>query len=130
VITLLREGIYDLIETKHQTKILTLDGQRTYAWIVAEGMGEVLVDSHKTHKTDQILARGEYRLYQVKDEPELADMQHLELEVGRSTWQGYLLLKGLPTQAERRHRIIPTTELITGKSGQNSFAREAHKNGA
>lgn len=113
MIKLLREGKYSLIETKHQSKILTLDDKKTYAWINADAIGEILVVSHKAHVTDCILAVGNYRLYDVKDEPELTDLMHLELFVGDGIWQGYLLTTGLPTDANNRNRIIPTREIIT-----------------
>lgn len=76
-------------------------------------IGEILVTSHKKHKTDAILAIGKYRLYEVKDEPNLTDLHHLELYVGDNTWQGYLLTTGLPNEKKRRSRIIPTDEIIT-----------------
>ena len=116
MIQLLHKGTYQLIETREQTKILTLDGQQIFAWVIAEGIGEILVTSTKTHKTDQILAIGPYRLYGVENEPDLTDLEHLELFVGQGQWQGYLLPKGLPTETERRHRIIPTDETITERS--------------
>ena len=109
----LQEGQYNLIETKGQTKILALDKKRVFAWVNAEDIGEILVTSHKRHKTDNILAIGRYRLYEVKDEPDLTDLQHLELYVGDKTWQGYLLTTGLPTDEKKRNRIIPTNETIT-----------------
>jgi hypothetical protein len=113
MIKLLREGIYQLTETKGQTKILTLDNKDTYAWVNAIDIGEILVTSHKAHKADCILAKGAYRMYEVKDEPDLVDITHLELLVGEGLWQGYLLLSGLPTDKKKRNRIIPTTEVIT-----------------
>jgi hypothetical protein len=112
MIPLKREGQYKLIETKGQTKILTLD-DKTYAWVNAAEIGEILVTSHRAHETDNILAIGKYRIYDVKDEPELTDLLHLELFVGEGTWQGYLLTTGLPTTANKRKRIIPTAEVIT-----------------
>jgi hypothetical protein len=115
MITLIGEGVYRLIETKGQTKILTLDDSQTFAWVMAGDIGEILVASHKQHKVDHILALGAYKLYAVDDEPELTDMQHLELAVGQDRWQGYLLLTGLPTESDKRHRIIPTDEVIAGK---------------
>jgi hypothetical protein len=112
MITVLQKGAYQLIETKGHVKILTLDG-KTYAWIAIEGIGEILVSSHNPHKTDHILAIGAYRLYEVDDEPQLSDQQHLELNVGERAWQGYLLPTGLPTNQKKRARIIPTKEIVT-----------------
>jgi hypothetical protein len=114
MITVLQNGSYKLIETKGHVKILMLD-DKTYAWIVAKGIGEILVTSHSPHKADHILATGIYRLYDVEDEPHLSDQLHLELVVGENLWQGYLLLTGLPDDKKKRARIIPTTEVILSR---------------
>lgn len=113
MIGLQRQGLYKLIETKKNTKILYLDNS-IYAWIEPKNIGEILVVSHKIHKTDCILSMGHYRLYSVNDEPYLTDQQHLELEAGHNVWQGYLLLSSLPDEHKKRGRIIPTNETITG----------------
>lgn len=113
MILLLTAGTYRLIETKHQTKILYLD-DTVYAWIEPTGIGEILVASHHKHKTDCVLATGEYRLYDVHGEKRVSNHEHLELEVGDDIWQGYLLLTGLPNHFKKRRRIIPTSEVITG----------------
>lgn len=113
MIKLLQEGSYTLTETKGQTKILVLDKKQTFAWVYVQEIGEILVTSYKSHKTDHILSMGKYRLYEVDDEPQLTDLIHLELHVGNGTWQGYLLLTGLPSEKDKRSRIIPTEEIIT-----------------
>lgn len=112
MIKTIQQGSYKLIETKGQTKILYLD-KETYAWVEPADIGEILVHSHNIHKTDCILSLGRYYLYDVNDELKLSDQQHIELEVGENTWQGYLLLTGLPTDSKIRGRIIPTKEVIT-----------------
>lgn len=112
MITLQQSGEHKLIETKKNTKVLYLD-DTAYAW-VEPAIGELLVSTHKAHKADCVLSVGDYYLFDVTDEPELSDNQHLELQVGRDTWQGYLLLTGLPTDDKKRVRIIPTTEVIMG----------------
>ncbi len=112
MIQLQESGAYKLIETKGHTKILFLD-TKTFAWVNAAGIGEILVSSHRNHVEDYILATGKFRIYEVKDEPELTDLTHLELLVGRGVWQGYLLPTGLPTEEKNRNRIIPTKEIIT-----------------
>jgi len=116
MVTHLRSGHYRLIETRRQIKILALDDTETYAWIWSEAVGELLISSHSSHHTDHILATGEYKLYDVTDEPELTDLEHLELSIGEGRWQGYLLLSGLPTDTHTKVRIIPTTECITGST--------------
>lgn len=112
MITLIKSGNYQLIETKHHTKVLYID-DNTFAWVEPAHIGEILVTSHTIHKTDCVLSIGEYRLYDAIDEPHLTDLQHLELEVGKSSWQGYLLLTGLPNDQKKRARIVPTFEVIT-----------------
>jgi len=123
MINLIEKGKYSLIETKQDTKILTLDdhrpgnsdleGKKTYAWVFLKGIGEILVTTYKKHKTDQKLAKGEYRLYEVDDEPKLVDTLHLELAIGEGEWQGYLLITGFPKDEKTRSRIIPTQETIS-----------------
>jgi hypothetical protein len=112
MITLLDKGEYKLIETKGQVKILYLR-DHAYAWVFAHDIGEILVASHRPHKIDHVLAMGAYRLYDVEDDPEFSDHQHLELFVGNGQWQGYLLLTGLPADDQTKRRIIPTAECIT-----------------
>lgn len=109
----IKQGSYRLIETKADTKIMFIDDDE-FAWITAKGIGEILVISHKEHETDATLSEGDYKVYDVKDEPYLTDLMHLELEVGRGKWQGYLLPTGFPDDSKKRSRIIPTKQLITG----------------
>lgn len=121
MIKLVKHGDYKLIETKGLTKILSLSDKGTYAWVNAEGIGEILVSSHKKHQADYVLACGKYRLYEVKDEPKLADTFHMELSVGKGCWQGYLLVTGFPTNEHKKNRIIPTKEIITKSNGSSCF---------
>lgn len=114
MITLLKTGHYKLIETKHHTKVLYLD-KASYAWVEPKNIGEILVVSHTMHKTDCVLSVGTYKLYHVDDEPNLTDLNHLELSLGDNQWQGYLLLTGLPDDHKKRSRIVPTTEIISSK---------------
>src|SRR5688572_27157072 len=103
MISLLSSGRYKLIETVRHTKILHLDDE-TFAWVEPRNIGEILVVTHKTHKTDCVLSIGRFRLYDVHDEDHLSDQQHLELEVGPDYWQGYVLLTGLPDDDKPRGR--------------------------
>ena len=111
MIKLLKKGKYTLVETRNDTKILTLD-EKSYIWIFSRSIGEMLITTHKKHKTDQKLSKGEYRLYEVKNEPKLVDTLHLELAIGEGDWQGYLLPTGFPKDKKTRSLIIPTNELI------------------
>jgi hypothetical protein len=111
MIYLIQSGEYKLVETKQNNKILYLD-KGAYAWVEPYGIGEMLVLSDRKHKADYILSSGAYQLFSVKDEPELTDLEHLELDTGRGNWQGYLLPTGLPHEHKMRSRIIPTNETI------------------
>lgn len=113
MIKLLQHGKYRLIETKSATKILKLNGAKSFAWINARNIGEILISTFKEHVADYILCIGKYRLYEVREEPKIVDGFHLELFVGDNTWQGYILPTGLPTKKKNRNRIIPTKELLT-----------------
>lgn len=112
MIKLIDQGQYSLIETKRQTKIISLGDKNVFAWVTAGRLGEILVASYNPHKADHVLALGRYRIYEVKDEPNITDLVHLELLVGDGKWQGYLLPTGLPN-GKRRRRIVPTNEIIT-----------------
>lgn len=112
MIKLIKKGKYSLVETRNDVKILKLD-KKTFVWIFTKSIGEMLVTTHRPHKTDQKLAKGEYRLYDVEDDPNLVDQLHLELSVGEGDWQGYLLPTGFPKDSKTRSRIISTYELIS-----------------
>lgn len=122
MIKLIKHGAYRLIETKRHTKILYLDGA-AFAWIEPKKIGEILVSAvHNLARADYTLSRGHYNLYSVEDEPGYFDLDHLELETGEDSWQGYLLLSGLPDLHKKRGRIIPTFERITGNARPGSIA--------
>lgn len=121
MIRLLAKGTYKLLETKTQIKILVLDDYKNLAWVNAGGIGEILVSTYKKHKADHVLSVGNYRLYNVKKEPKLTDLKHIELHTGNCLWQGYLLPRGLPDNKNKRKRIIPTTEVITCACNYNGF---------
>ena len=112
MITQIKQGNYRLIETVEKTKILVLDDQINFAWVNAEGIGEILVFVSGEFREQKITASGKYNLYLVKDEPKLVDIEHLELQAGTNLWQGYLLPTGLPTTEDQKNRIISTEELV------------------
>ena len=112
MIKLLKKGKYLLVETRNDVKILKLD-KKTFVWIFTKSIGEMLVATHRPHKTDQKLAKGEYRIYKVADEPDLVDQLHLELAIGDGDWQGYLLPTGFPKNRKTKSRIIPTNEIVS-----------------
>lgn len=112
MIRLLENGKYSLFETVGHTRILEMDDKGDFVWIHTE-VGEILVHSEQAFKPNERLVEGNYRLYSVKNEPKLTDLEHLELFVGEGKWQGYLLPTGFPEGKKKRSRIIPTDEIIT-----------------
>ena len=112
MISMEANGDYEVVETKHKTKVLYLDDV-AYAWIHPKHIGEILVSSHHFEDSDVKISAGKYMLYDVDNEDYLTDLQHLELEYGHDAWQGYLLPTGLPTGEKKRARIIPTDQIIT-----------------
>jgi hypothetical protein len=121
MITLAQHGIYTIVGTADHKTMLTLDGVR-YLQSYAPKIGNLLTYAKREHTTDYLIARGNYRIYKVKDELHLVDLEHLELSIGRGVWQGYLLLTGLPTARKIRSRIIATDEVITGKKYHKKYA--------
>lgn len=112
MVRLIRQGFYSLIEAKGAIKVLILDDEE-FVWINAEKNGDILINSNFSHRAQNLLARGGYRLYKVKGESNLTGYQHLELFNGDGKWQGYLLPAGLPDDIHVSDNIISTQELIT-----------------
>lgn len=115
MIRLCRKGAYKLIETERHNKVLFL-GSDTYAWEEPIGKGELVAIAHEVQVTDLTLSIGQFRLYGACSEPELSGVPHLELEIGKNSWQGFLLPTGLPKNSDARARIVPTEEVITSNS--------------
>lgn len=112
MIRLLEKGKYLLFETGNHTRMLSLNAINNYAWIHTR-VGEILVTTDEEFIPKEIISQGNYRIYNVKDEPNFTDLLHLELFVGEGKWQGYLLPTGFPDGKKKRSRIIPTDEVIT-----------------
>lgn len=113
MITLRETGLYRLTETPHRMKLLSLSRHGKFILTGIEGIGDILAVTRRPHRVHAVLSAGEYRIYSVDDEPKLSDQLHMELEIGRGQWQGYLLPTGLPEGEKLRSRIIPTTERVT-----------------
>ena len=116
---LIKQGYYKLLETKKNTKVILLSDGGIFAWVDSPRIGEILIRFRKKFTLQNVLAIGKYRLFDIKNEPKLVDLQHLELEIGLRRWQGYLLPRGLPTTKDKKHRIIPTNELVPSRTGKN-----------
>jgi len=112
MINLLETGPYRLLSTREHGTMLFL-GEQGYHWSWAKGIGELLTLSKRPHQPSHTLAEGRYRIYDVKDEPKVTDLHHLELSLGPRKWQGYLLLTGLPDTKRIRRRIVPPEEVIS-----------------
>lgn len=111
MIELLRQGHYELSETATHTHLLTLGEREYYAWVLAKGIGEILVTAKRHHVIIRVLARGEFKQFRVADEVGLHNGQHLELALGTGDWQGYWLPGGLP-EVKTRRLVVPTWEAI------------------
>jgi hypothetical protein len=112
MITRVDGGAFELTETRHGTKILALNDE-PYVWIVAPGIGSLLIYTDQPQEASEILSKGHFRLFTVRDEPELSDLLHLELEFSKNEWQGYLLPTGLPDEMDTRKRLIATHQTIS-----------------
>jgi hypothetical protein len=115
MVTLFEKSFYCLVKTKSGSRLLCIE-RGTFTWVDPETIGEMRVATHTPHTTDYVIRTGRYRLYDVKDEPPLAGLQHLELEYGPTDWHGYLLLTGLPRDQEERTCVVPTPQIITGSA--------------
>lgn len=114
MITLIQKGTYEIVSTKDHGIMMILDDQR-YLRSYAPKIGDLLTYAKSEHAINYYIARGNYRIYRVKDEPNLVDLDHLERSLGRGMWQGYLLLTKLPTAKKICSRIVPTNEIISGR---------------
>lgn len=112
MVKLLKTGTYQILGTREYGIMIFLDEQG-YHWSWARGIGELLTLSRREHRPNHTLAQGQYRIYNVKDDPDFTDLLHLELALGAHKWQGYLLLTGLPDKKRIRRRIVPTEEVIS-----------------
>lgn len=121
MIRIVQEGKYKLIETNEKKKILTLR-ERTFSWAKNGEKDELIPTSYIPAEKDYILAIGKYRLYDVKDEFDLADVPHLELLVGEGKWQGYIVPSGIPSGKRKQSVIMPTGEIITKTKSYDSLA--------
>ena len=115
MIKVIEKGTYKLSITKVSNRILSLSGNRNYAWLHIGKIGEILVLLKTLPQTNYTVFVGPYQIYEVKDEPDFTDTVHLELYIGRGEWQGFLLTTGLPTVEDPKNRIIATKELIIKK---------------
>lgn len=106
-------GTYKLTETKDNTKVLFIDDNYACSWKNEKCNGDLVYLKPDTDKICCFLSVGNWRLYEIKDEPGLTIGNHFELNVGKGKWQGYLLPKGFPTQINKKKPISQTDEIIT-----------------
>ncbi len=107
-----RKGQYELFETTQQHRILVLDGQDYYA-LVSTSQGQLLVLSDADHEKARMLHQGNYVLFTPHNEPNMRDdMDHLELQDGKSKYQTYILPHGLPTGRDKQKKIVETGDYM------------------
>lgn len=113
MIKLLESSTYKLIETKNNTKALMLDDRDVFFWKNYGCSGNLEYIKFDPSQICCLLNINNYRLYEVKNEPDLTSGMHLELYVGKSKWQSYLLKSGLPTIKKQKKPVSVTIETIT-----------------
>jgi len=111
MIKIVKRGDYQLMDILGGTKVFVLDSAKAFIW---EDTSVEFFEYNPKNQTEKItLSKGKYFLYDVHDERKFTDSQHLELFLGKHTWQGYLLPEGIPTRKQKRKQIIPVEEIIT-----------------
>lgn len=113
MIKLLESSTYKLVETKNNLKALMLDDRDFFLWKNYGCSGKLEYIRFDPGQVCCLLNINNYRLYEVKDEPNLTAGMHLELHVGKRKWQSYLIEKGLPTIKNKKKPVASTNETIT-----------------
>ena len=113
MIIVLQLGKYTLEETGNDQKVLTLDNKNAFLWTNTKQGVNLEFIKLKSIDTCCLHAFGTYRLYSVKDEPDLTSGLHISFHAGRGIWRGFLLPKGFPNKNDKKKKIQITNETIT-----------------
>ena len=126
MVTIIKTGAYEIVETKQHARVLHLD-DAIFLWAHPKNKGDMLMACVDDHSAREIVSSGDYCLYKVEGEILPASMHHLDLETTSGGLQGYLLPSGLPTKTYTRKRIIPTNQVTTGKKSfiRHFFSRKS-----
>ncbi|MFN6946859.1 MAG: hypothetical protein ACK4ND_18075 [Cytophagaceae bacterium] len=116
-----KEGNYEIFETTKGNEILVLNEQEYFA--ITEGnYGHILVKSKSTHEKKKTLQKGNFYLADFKDNPEFDDIPHLFLQEGKK-YKEFILPKDLPTNEDKRKKLIITEKEVTEKKIKEQVKR-------
>lgn len=118
-----QRGLYELFETTHQHRILTLDRKQWYAWVEGQA-GEILVHSDSDHKKDHTLCKGHYYVVAFDGDPKFKDMPHLFLEDG-GQYREVMIPNGLPTDKDYQKKVVDTGNTLSKRELQNYLKQPA-----
>jgi hypothetical protein len=104
------KGEYELFETTHHHRILSLNGEKWFA-LVKGKYGDILVHSDSDHRKDHTIQKGEFFLADFEDDPKFVDQPHLFLEKG-DRFQEWVLPEGLATERNKRTKLVIDDETI------------------
>ena len=113
MIKLVESNTYKLVGTKDNLKALILDDKDVFLWKSDGRNCSLEYIKFNLGQTCCLLSINNYRLYDVKDEPDLTTCLHLELYIGKRRWESYLLKEGLPTVRNKKKPMSSTRETIT-----------------
>lgn len=124
MIRLIQWGRYKLAIIAEDTTILSVDNE-IYSLFPHANKIELFNElaSPMGPESAITLHQGDYRMYDVYDELQLAETIHLELEDEDGYVTSYLLPRGLPNETWRRVRQILTDQQITNSSRNIIFVK-------
>lgn len=124
MIRLIQWGRYRLAIIAEGNTIMSIDG-RTYSLFSNSNTLELFDELAASIRAEAAITlhHGDYRMYDVYDELDLAETIHLELEDEDGYVKSYLLPHGLPEESRRQVRQLPTTQQITNESRNIIYAR-------
>lgn len=104
------EGRYELFESTKGHRILSLGGDRWFAWIHGQ-RGEILVHSDADHQKDHAIQKGKFIVARFEGDAKFKDMPHLFLQKG-SEYQELMIPNGLPTEDDPQKKVVATGDTI------------------
>lgn len=130
MIRLIRWGEYRLAIIAEGSTIIAIDDD-VYSVFPEQATLEIYdkLASYIPAASALTLHQGNYRVFDVYDEPQLTETIHLELEDEDGYVKSYLLPRGWPNESLRRVRQIPTAQQITNSSRKIIYVRLVERGG-
>jgi hypothetical protein len=116
------QGPYELIETTHQNRILTLNETHRFAWVESRE-GDLLVWTALKYQRHETLSHGQFFLAQFEDDPRFDAMPRLFLQEADRYWE-FRLPNGLPTEDDPEKPIARSDEVWTQEFLEEYLRRE------